>query len=259
MGSTGELKALLLTHDEATLTGFQAVCSELGIDAQQWPLTEDVHSHLNQNKYAAVVVDFDNRRTGEEYLPALQQSEVNRNCVLVAVATNARNLEQALHYRAHFVLKRPLLKTDIRRTLRSAYDFMLTDRRRAFRSSSILPVRIRLVRSGSVFECSSMNVSANGVAIYSLMRMKPTETVDLEIVLPSGFVVHATGIVVWDDGNGKSGIHFQCKTPEMRKNLDTWLAAQEMSSAKGDLPYRDFADILPPAGAKSTIAGESGR
>jgi PilZ domain-containing protein len=92
----------------------------------------------------------------------------------------------------------------IRRTLRAAYDFMLSDRRRQFRCPTILPVRLKLVRSGAAFECSTVNISAKGVAIYSSRRLKPTESLDLEIVLPDGFVVLASGLVVWDDGLGRA-------------------------------------------------------
>jgi hypothetical protein len=43
-------------------------------------------------------------------------------------------------------------------------------------------------------------------------------TLDIVLFLPDGFSVQATGIVIWDDKHGKSGLNFQCKTPEMRTN-----------------------------------------
>lgn len=245
MGNTLVLRALLLTHEETTIAGFSAVCNELGIEADARVNDQEVGQHLNNNKYAAVVVDFDVPEAAEQYLPTLQESRLNKNSVVVAVAANAKNLERALHCRAHFVLKRPIQEVDIRRTLRAAYDFMLTDRRRQFRCSTILPVRLRLVRSGGTFECSTVNISAKGVAIYSSMRLRPTESVDLEIVLPDGFVVLASGIVVWDDGLGKSGINFQVRTPEIRQKLDTWLNAQAASMARIEATCRDFSQILP--------------
>lgn len=245
MGHLASLRALLLTNEEATVKGFSAVCSELGIQPEPNCGPQRLGERLNHNKYAAVVVDFDDQEAREAYLPALQDSRLNRNAVVVAVAMHAKNLEQALNCRAHFVLKRPIQETDIRRTLRAAYDLMLTDRKRQFRCSTILPVRLRLVRSGGTFECSTVNISARGVAIYSSMRLRPTESVDLEIVLPDGFVILASGIVVWDDGLGKSGINFQVRTPEIRQKLDTWLNAQAASMARIEATCRDFSQILP--------------
>lgn len=246
MGNSVALRALLLTNEESTVAGFSTICSELGIEAQSHLDAREVGHHLNTNKYAAVVIDFDNAEARERHLPALQESTLNKHSVVVAVAANAKNLERALHCRAHFVLKRPIHEVEIRRTLRAAYDFMLSDRRRQFRCPTILPVRLKLLRSGGAFECSTVNISAKGVAIYSSMRLKPTESVDLEIVLPDGFVVLASGLVVWDDGLGKSGIHFQVRTPEIRQKLDTWLNAQAASMARIEVTCREFSQILPP-------------
>ena len=252
MGTPGILRALLLTDEETTIRDFSVICGELGIEAQSHLDQREIDQHLNDNKYAAVVIDFDNAELRERHLPALQESQLNKHSVIVAVAANAKNLERALHCRAHFVLKRPMDEIEIRRTLRAAYDFMLTNRRRQFRCPQILPVRLRLVRSGGTFECSTVNISAKGVAIYSSTRLKPTESVDLEIVLPDGFVVLASGLVVWDDGLGKSGINFQVRTPEIRQKLDTWLNAQASAMARMEVTSRDFSQILPPKEHKSS-------
>ena len=254
MDNAGSLRALLLTNEEAMIASFSAVCAELGIQAHTGESCEDLARDLQETKFAAVVVDFDRPEFGEKHLPTLQESKVNRNTVVVAVSANTKNLERALHNRAHFVLKRPIQDVEVRRTLNAAYDLMLSDRRRRFRCSIVLPVRLRMVRSGSTFECSSVNVSANGVAVYSSMRLKPMESVDVEIVLPDGSVIDASGLIVWDDGHGKSGIHFQCRTPEVRKGLDAWLAVQEAAVAKGELIVRDFTNILPVANTSSAIA-----
>ncbi len=256
MGDAGALRALFLTSEESTVAGFSTVCSELGIETESRPNTQDINTRLDEQKYAAVIVDFDSPEAGEEYLPTLQHSRLNKNAVVVAVAANAGNLERALRCRAHFVLKRPMQDTEIRRTLRAAYDFMLVDRRYNFRCSRILPVRLRFVRSGGPFECSTVNISSNGVAVYSSTRMKPAESVDLEVVLPDGFVVLASGIVVWDDGHGKSGINFQCRTPEIRQSLDAWLTVQAAAAAKGELACWDFSEIISNAANKNVIAGE---
>jgi len=253
MGGVAALRALFLTNEESTIAGFSAVCNELGIETESRPNSQDINTRLDQQKYAAVIVDFDNPEAGEEYLPNLQHSRLNKNAVVVAVAANARNLERALHCHAHFVLKRPIQDTEIRRTLRAAYDFMLVDRRHNFRCSRILPVRLRFVRSGGTFECSTVNISSNGVAIYSSTRMKPAESVDLEVVLPNGFAVLASGIVVWDDGQGKSGINFQCRTPEIRQALDAWLTEQEASITRGEPTCRDFSQIINNPANKNAI------
>lgn len=257
MGDDRHLRALLLTDEESTVSSFGEVCAELGIGTQPIPAPQEIPSHLDDQRYAAIVMDFDRPDASETFLPKLQQSRMNKNAVVVAVATNARNLERALECRAHFVLRRPFEIVEVRRTLRAAYDFMLTNRRRQFRCSIVLPVRLRTVRSGAVFECSTVNISSNGLAVYGSMRMKQFESVDLEVVLPDGFVVLATGIVIWDDQHGKCGITFQVRTPEIRRKLDAWLSGQEAAMAKGELTCKDFSSILPHAAPAEVV--DSGR
>jgi PilZ domain len=252
MGNTGTLQALLLTEETSTVARFSTICGELGIDAQSSQTASEINQRLDEQKYAAVIVDFDNPDAREQYIPMLQQSRLNKHAIVVGIATNAKNLERALQCRAHFVLKRPFQDMDIRRTLRAAYDFMLQDRRRNFRCPRILPVRLTLLQGGGTFECSTVNISSNGVAVYSSTRLKPAEAVDLEVVLPDGFVVLASGLVVWDDGMGRSGLHFQCRTPEVRKRLDSWLTIQAEALHHGDMSCREFSEMLPGNGEKKS-------
>ena len=58
MGNFAALRALLLTNEEATITGFSAVCAELGIEAQSHMSAQEIGERLNHDKYAAVVVDL---------------------------------------------------------------------------------------------------------------------------------------------------------------------------------------------------------
>lgn len=226
MTNAGELHALLLTREESVATSFGSICRELGIVTQPGAGCRELGQQLEQEKFQAVVMDFDSLESGQEDLAKVRESHLNKHAVVVAIATSTRNIELALYGRAHFVLKRPIEEAEIRRTMRAAYDFMLLDRRRHFRCSAVLPVRLRLVRNGSTVECTSMNLSANGIAVYSQTSFKPAEAVDLEIVLPDAFVIHASAIVVWDDKHGKTGLHFQCRTPEMRAKLDAWLSQE---------------------------------
>jgi len=107
MGDTGELRALLLTTEETTIRSFSAACNELGIAAEPIPPMKEVALHVDEQKYAAVVVDFEDP-AAEECLAAFQQSRVSKNAVVLAVVTNAKTLERALKYRAHFVRSVPL-------------------------------------------------------------------------------------------------------------------------------------------------------
>jgi len=256
MANTGELSVFLLIQEETTIRSFLAVCNQLEIAAEPIPPVEEIAMHLAERKYVGVIVDFDHQET-EEYLSALQQSKINKNAVVVGVATSAKKLERALDWGAHFVLRRPFEMVELQRTLRAAYDVMLANQRRQFRCEIALPVRLRMVRSGATFECSSVNISSNGIAVSGSMRTKQFDSLDLEIVLPDGFVVLATGIVIWEDKQGKCGINFQVRTPEMRQKLDSCLLPHQASLSNSEPIGRDFSGI-PPHTTKGIKSSEQG-
>lgn len=53
---------------------------------------------------------------------------------------------------------------------------------------------------------------------------------NLLLELPTGNTIAGNGVVIWDDKHGKAGIHFQCNSPEMQSQLDSWLERQSAQS-----------------------------
>lgn len=178
-------------------------------------------------KYDALLLDFDTVGDARPILASAPASPSNKNAVVFAVATETRHMEQALEDRAHFLLKRPIDSGEIRQTLHTAYDLMSREHRRGFRCAANLPVRLRMTDSQKeIFECSTLNVSGNGVAVRSPVALKLAAAVHIELQLPDGFSVLASGFVVWGDRPGVNGIKFQCSSPEARPRLDFWLDSQ---------------------------------
>ena len=157
---------------------------------------------------------------------SVRKSRSNQNAVLFAVATSTTHAEQALEDRAHFLLQRPIEATAIRQTLDVAYDLMLGERRRKFRNVVEIPVLLTIINSGTSIECSTINVSSNGMAVRTPVPFTLAETLDVALSLPKGLTIRATGLVIWDDKHGKCGLRFRCRTREMRQKLDSWLNFQ---------------------------------
>jgi hypothetical protein len=82
------------------------------------------------------------------------------------------------------------------------------------------------ITSGKNLQCLTTNISSNGMAVKTPVPLKLAETMDIALLLPQGGTVRATGIVIWDDKHGKCGLKLQCRGPEMRKKLDSWLDSQ---------------------------------
>ena len=223
MAHTSAVRALVLTADPLLLTTFSGVSSELGIQAESSDDSDEVSLQLNRARYEAVLLDFDTVSGAGPVLASVRESRSNKDTVVFAAATNATHIDQALQGRAHFLLRRPIEPAAIRRSLYAAYDLMLGGHRRHFRCAANLEVTPTIITTGRSFQCSTLNVSSNGMAVTSPISLKPAEMLNISILLPDNMTVYATGIVIWDDQHGKTGINFQFSEPEMRRTFDAWL------------------------------------
>jgi hypothetical protein len=238
------MNMLIATTDAALFLAFEAEANAVSVQAHSTSNHHEFEERFDTAKYEAVVLDFDTLPNADDILSFMRESRCNKNAVVFAVASNRKNIELALQRRAHFILNRPLEASAIGRTLRVAYDLMLQDRRRQFRCAATLPVQLTLVQSRSVVQCSTTNVSSNGIAINAPVPLKLAEPLQIEFVLPDGYQIRASGFVVWDDKHGKAGINFQCSAPEMRQKLNSWLESQFESSV-GILPVAAPGSELP--------------
>jgi len=123
-------------------------------------------------------------------------------------------------------VKRPIQNHEIRHIMSVAYDFMLSERRRYCRCEVELPVRLTVGRLGSTLHCSTLNISNFGMALRTPVQLALAQTVSVECFLTNGFLLRATGIVIWDDKHGKCGLRLRCATPEIRQRFDSWLDSQ---------------------------------
>ena len=226
------MQALLLTADPSLITDFSCASNDLGIDIQPIEDVATIGDRLSRTKYDALVLDLDTVPSALPVLGDTHQTVSGKNALIFAIATQHENLETALQRGAHFVLRRPLGVETIRRTLYAAYDLMRAERRRYFRFAIELPVVITLSTTGDRIQCSTMNISRNGMGIKCPVPLRLAETVEVFFELPTGFAIRAFGIAIWDDKHGKSGLRIHCSEPMMRERLDSWLDSQFHESGK---------------------------
>src|SRR6266496_1892850 len=217
-----KLHMLLLTADPSLVSAFTAISKEIGIESQSVGDSDDFSHQLGSAKYEGLVLDFDTVPAAIPVLDSMRKSRPNKDAVVFAVATALDNRDRALQDGAHFLLKRPIENSAIRETLSVAYDLMRGESRRYFRCAAELPVELMFIASGKALQCMTMNISSNGIAMKTPVPLTLAEMLDIALLLPDGFTVRATGIVIWDDKNGKCGLKVKCTSPQMRKKLDSW-------------------------------------
>src|SRR6266496_3025505 len=148
-------RALLLTADSSLDGSFSEIYRELNIHTESVKDFREAADRLNRGKYEAVVLDADTVTSAMLELSELRDSFSNRSAVRFVVATKAKDNEQALERGAHFLFHRPVRDAEIRSTLHSAYDLMVSESRRYFRSNAQLPVTIRSPQG--MLQCSTLN------------------------------------------------------------------------------------------------------
>jgi CheY-like chemotaxis protein len=220
----GQLHVLVLTADAELRDTFATLFHELGIEAHTSSGSRGAAEKLSQTKYEGVLLDFDTVADARPVLTQVKESRSNKNAIVLAVATERSQAERVLRDQAHFLLQRPIDSAAIRRTLHTASDLMRIERRRYFRCSALL--QIDLNRSSGHLRAVTINVSSSGIAIKTPEPLQLGEQVELGLILPDGFAVRGSGVVIWDDKHGKSGLHFCCASQEIRARLDGWLDQQ---------------------------------
>jgi hypothetical protein len=220
------MHVLVLSADPSLVSTLTNVAREFAIKTQHIEDHQRASDLLNRAKYAGLVLDLDTVPSACPVIASMYESGTNRTAVVFAVATKIDHIEKALEGRAHFVLRRPVRPSAIRKTLRSAYDLLSGKQRRDFRHPTNLAVSLTAIPSGAAVEGSTLNVSSNGIAVVTPTPLNIAEAMHIALTLPDGFMVHATGVVIWSGQHGKGGLHFQCTSSETREKLDTWLDAQ---------------------------------
>ena len=224
MGSTAEIRVLMVTPDPWLVENFMSACVELGIQARGSASMASVPEELGRAKYEAVLVDFDMLPETATILAGVRESRGNRNALVFAVATETAHRHQALRQGAAFIFQRPIEVSEIRRVLHAAYDLMARESRRYFRCAAELPALLNRANQATDLKCTTINISSNGMAIRTPTSLDPGEAVQITLFLPgAGEAVRASGTAVWDNKQGKTGINFQCATPRDQGELDAWL------------------------------------
>ena len=233
MSSAAEIRALVVTRDTSLTATFTDISREFGISAQKSKSSNGgVPDELSLSKYEALVIDFETVPQTIPIFTTIRQSPANRNAVVFAVVGSPDSRQRARDQGATFVLERPLEGEGIRRVLQAAYGMMTSERRRYFRCTT--EISVRLVRdSGEELACKTINISSNGMAVSGSASFKTGEKLHIALILPgSDSQVRARVTVMWDDKHGKTGLSVECANSQMQRELDTWLDTQFQPTLK---------------------------
>ena len=218
-----KMKALLLCRDPETVGIVSHLLREVGVETQTCESESHVLTRLASSKFEALVLDCDELAAWPETVKNARAVPPNQGLPLFVIASGGRANVAASSLDDAFLIERPLVVSDIRSLLRTVYGRMIRSSQAYFRINVEIPVSLARA-AGRVLQCSTLNISQNGMAVITPVSLDTGEVLKLMFVIPhTDVVVSAEGTVIWDNAKGKAGIRFECSSAAAQARFLEWL------------------------------------
>ena len=232
------LSALLVCVDEAAGQVLRQVLGELSIRVEACPDLARAGIRLAQERFDVVVFDCESQRAVTNLLRETRQSRLNDATLAVAVVPGQENIREMFSLGVNFVLYKPVSYDRALSSLRAARAVMRKEKRRKPRAT--VHAHATIDYADVVQEKATLvDLAEDGMSVRFGKKFPPTSKVYFQFKLPDqATAVRLSGLVVWQDWNGRTGIQF-VDVPKASRRLIT-----------------DFLrPVLPLARIQESIAG----
>lgn len=225
-----EMHTLLLCRDAQYLRTISRVLKPLGVTHTVLDDCAVAMSRISVQKFETIVVDWREIDNLAEFLCSVRRSNLNRDCILVAIVRDLLDLRQAFAAGVHFLIHKPASIVQIERCLRAAYCASVSRRRRHHREQVKITASVSS-RNLPLAQAVILNVGEGGVGLRMNthpglvgVRLSVGDQVSLNFALPgTAGLVHGTGLVVWANALGDAGVEFDFIPEVDRAHLERWL------------------------------------
>jgi CheY-like chemotaxis protein len=238
------LQALLVSSDDAAADVLGRVLSGFDIAMDRSSDPETTLSRIQQQKFDALIADFDEPDTAEA---VLREATKLGSCPLsIALVADTGKVRDILSGGAHFVLYKPISEEAAKAGLRPAAGLLSRERRRAIRIPVQAPVEITLADTRKA-DGILLDISETGMDVLTAEPQIPGALLAFHFQLPDGTVeVEAQGQVAWANPNGQTGVRFLDLSEAMLSDLQSWLKAASATvggSPDESVPHCKLTDL----------------
>ena len=216
-------QALLVSKDEEAVGVLTAVLSGFGLGVQPCGYPDAVE-RLSEEKFDAVLVDFDDPHNAALVLQNASQPATGNNAVTIALLSDKAKVRKVFGAGANFVLYKPVSEAQAQVSLRAATALIKRERRRSFRVPVQVPLQLR-VENGAETEAILLDLSEGGMDVLAAQPLYPSAAVSARFSLPGAGEIEPHGEVAWANPNGQSGVRFTDIGEPLRNTLRQWVAA----------------------------------
>ena len=227
------LQALLVSSDDSAADVLGRVLPDYGIVLDRSSNPETSLARVEQLKFDALLLDFDDPSHAAEVLQHSRQLRTGSPPLTVALVADAARVRDILTGGAHFVLHKPLTEEKARAGLRAVAALLNRERRRSLRVPVQAPVEIALPDSRNV-EGILLDLSETGMELLTAESQVADAVLGFRFQLPGGALeIKAHGKVAWANPNGQAGVHFLDIPQEVTAELKKWVQAAAASTGAG--------------------------
>lgn len=217
------LQALLVSSDDSAADVLGRVLSSFEIAMDRSSDPETTLTRIQQQRFDALIVDFDEAQLAEAVLQETKRLGINP--ISIALVADPSNVRDILNSGAHFVLYKPISEEAAKAGLRPAAGLLGRERRRAFRVPVQAAVEITLPDARKL-DGILLDISETGMDVLTAEPQVSGALLAFHFQLPDGSVeVEAHGQVAWANSNGQTGVRFLDLSESSQAKLKEWLKA----------------------------------
>jgi CheY-like chemotaxis protein len=238
------LQALLVSSDDSAADVLGRVLPTFGIAMDRSSERETTISRIQQQKFDALIVDFDNAELAEEVLQ--QAHKLGTEPLSIALVADTAKVRDILSGGAHFVLYKPLSDEAAKAGLRAAAALLNRERRRAIRIPVQAPVEITLPDTRKA-DGILLDLSETGMDVLTAEPQTRGSLLAFNFQLSDGSLkVEGHGQVAWANPNGQTGVHFLDLSETVIADMKAWLQAAASSAGSTEdetVPHCKLTDL----------------
>src|ERR1700691_800989 len=240
------LLALLVSTDDSASEILGRVLPAMGIVVERFSDLATAIDRLQQQRFDALVVDFDDPDAAGQVLDEARRLNSGDAPVTVALVAEHSRARAILSNGAHFVLYKPLFDDKAKAGLRAVAALLNRERRRAYRVPVQAPVEITLPDTRKA-EGILLDLSETGMDVLTAEPQVPGMLLNFRFQLPDGSLeIQVHGQVAWAKPNGQAGVHFLDLGEAVRSQLRVWLQAAATANGAGPeetVPHCKLTDL----------------
>jgi CheY-like chemotaxis protein len=215
-------QSLLVCKDEQTTDVLTSVLAGFGLGVQccGYP---DALCRVTEQKFDAVIVDYDDPHSAGLVLQNVYQASGSKNTVTVALLNDKTKVRNVFGAGANFVLYKPVSQQQAEASLRAAIAMMKRERRRSFRVPVQFEVKVK-VENGTEMEGILLDLSEDGLDVLAAQPLCPGARISARFTLPEqSSEIEVQGEIAWANPNGESGVRYTDLADNLRQTLREWV------------------------------------